>query len=137
VNRKSQQVQIFWDGGSRTRFPMRLLLSYQPAVLFSQNEPATSRNQPAVLFSQNKPTPAISHQPTEHAPTHPSSPSPPSLGDKTVEARCGRSRRRTVVADHAHHLDPSACIVQYSSVHPLSRFHGRSLTILIPSIVQL
>jgi hypothetical protein len=41
------------------------------------------------------------------------------------------------VADHAHHLDSSACIVQYSSVHPLSRFHGRSLTILIPSIVQL
>jgi hypothetical protein len=41
------------------------LISHQPAVLFSQNEPATSRNQPAVLFSQNKPAPAISHQPTE------------------------------------------------------------------------
>jgi hypothetical protein len=40
------------------------LISHQPAVLFSQNEPATS-NQPAVLFSQNKPAPATSHQPTE------------------------------------------------------------------------
>jgi hypothetical protein len=29
------------------------LISNQPAVLFSQNRPATS-NQPAVLFSQNK-----------------------------------------------------------------------------------
>jgi hypothetical protein len=44
--------------------PVRL--AYQPAVLFSQNEPATS-NQPTVLFSQNKPAPAISHQPTEQA----------------------------------------------------------------------
>jgi hypothetical protein len=42
------------------------LISYQPAVLFSQNKPATS-NQPTVLFSQNKPAPAISHQPTERA----------------------------------------------------------------------
>jgi hypothetical protein len=42
------------------------LISQQPAVLFSQNKPATS-NQPAVLFSQNKPAPAISHQPTEQA----------------------------------------------------------------------
>jgi hypothetical protein len=42
------------------------LISYQPAVLFSQNKPATS-NQPTVLFSQNKPAPAISHQPTEQA----------------------------------------------------------------------
>jgi hypothetical protein len=40
------------------------LISRQPAVLFSQNEPATS-NQPVVLFSQNKPAPAISHQPNE------------------------------------------------------------------------
>jgi hypothetical protein len=43
------------------------LISHQPAVLFSQNKPATSRNQPAVLFSQNKPASAISHQPTEQA----------------------------------------------------------------------
>jgi hypothetical protein len=42
------------------------LISHQPAVLFSQNEPASS-NQPAVLFSQSKPAPAISHQPTEQA----------------------------------------------------------------------
>jgi hypothetical protein len=42
------------------------LISHQPAVLFSQNKPATS-NQPSVLFSQNKPAPATSHQPTEHA----------------------------------------------------------------------
>jgi hypothetical protein len=40
------------------------LISHQPAVLFSQNKPATS-NQPTVLFSQNKLAPAISHQPTE------------------------------------------------------------------------
>jgi hypothetical protein len=39
-------------------------ISYQPAVLFSHNKPATS-NQPAVLFSQSKPAPTISHQPTE------------------------------------------------------------------------
>jgi hypothetical protein len=41
-------------------------LAYQPAVLFSQNKPATS-NQSAILFSQNKPASAISHQPTEQA----------------------------------------------------------------------
>jgi hypothetical protein len=35
------------------------LISHQPAVLFSQNKPATS-NQPAVLFSQDKPAPATS-----------------------------------------------------------------------------
>jgi hypothetical protein len=47
------------------------LISHQPAVLLSQNKPATS-NQPAVLFSQNKSTPAISHQPNEQAaPGHP------------------------------------------------------------------
>jgi hypothetical protein len=37
------------------------LISHQPAVLFSQNKPATS-NQPAVLFSQNKSAPAISRE---------------------------------------------------------------------------
>jgi hypothetical protein len=42
------------------------LISHQPAVLFSQNKPAIT-NQPTVLFSQNKPSPAISHQPNEHA----------------------------------------------------------------------
>jgi hypothetical protein len=42
------------------------LISHQPAVLFSQNKPATS-NQPAVLFSQSKSAPAISHQPNEQA----------------------------------------------------------------------
>jgi hypothetical protein len=41
-------------------------ISYQPAVFFSHNKPATS-NQAAVLFSQNKPALAISHQPTEQA----------------------------------------------------------------------
>jgi hypothetical protein len=35
------------------------LISHQPAVFFSHNEPATS-NQPAVFFSQNKPAPATS-----------------------------------------------------------------------------
>jgi hypothetical protein len=44
------------------------LISHQPAVLFSQNKPATT-NQPAVFFSQNKPAPAISHQPNEQAQT--------------------------------------------------------------------
>jgi hypothetical protein len=42
------------------------LISHKPAVLFSQNKPATS-NQPAVLFSHNKSAPAISHQPKEQA----------------------------------------------------------------------
>jgi hypothetical protein len=42
------------------------LTSHQPAVLFSQNKPATS-NQPAVLFSQNKSAPAITHKPNKHA----------------------------------------------------------------------
>jgi hypothetical protein len=42
------------------------LISHQPAVLFSQNKPATN-NQPTVLFSHNKPAPAISHQPNEQA----------------------------------------------------------------------
>jgi hypothetical protein len=42
------------------------LISHQPAVLFSQNKPATS-NQPTVLFSQNKSAPAIRHQPNEQA----------------------------------------------------------------------
>jgi hypothetical protein len=42
------------------------LIRHQPAVLFSQNKPATS-NQAAVLFSQNKPAPTISHQPTEQS----------------------------------------------------------------------
>jgi hypothetical protein len=36
------------------------LISHQPALLFSQNKPATS-NQPIVLFSQNKSAPTISH----------------------------------------------------------------------------
>jgi hypothetical protein len=42
------------------------LISHQPAVLFSQNKPATN-NQPAVLFSQNEPAPTTSHQPNEQA----------------------------------------------------------------------
>jgi hypothetical protein len=42
------------------------LISNQPAVLFSQNRPATS-NQPAVLFSYSKSAPAISHLPNEQA----------------------------------------------------------------------
>jgi hypothetical protein len=46
--------------------PFAWLISHQPAVLFSQNKPATS-NQPTVLFSQNKPAPAISNQPNEQA----------------------------------------------------------------------
>jgi hypothetical protein len=43
-----------------------LLISHQPAVLFSQKKPATS-NQPAVLNSQNKSAPATSNQSNEHA----------------------------------------------------------------------
>jgi hypothetical protein len=42
------------------------LISHQPAVLFSQNKPATS-NQSAVLSSRTKSTPATSHQPNEQA----------------------------------------------------------------------
>jgi hypothetical protein len=44
------------------------LINHQPAVLFSQDKPATSK-QPSVLFSQNKPTPAISHQPSDPTPS--------------------------------------------------------------------
>jgi hypothetical protein len=42
------------------------LISHQPAVLLSQNNPATS-NQPTILFSQKKSALAISHQPNEQA----------------------------------------------------------------------
>jgi hypothetical protein len=45
--------------------PVRL--AYQPPASSTFLSEQTS-NQPAVLFSQNKPAPAISHQPTEHAP---------------------------------------------------------------------
>jgi hypothetical protein len=41
--------------------------SKQYFSLRTNQTPATSQNQPAVLFSQNKPASAISHQPTEHA----------------------------------------------------------------------
>jgi hypothetical protein len=52
-----------------TSTPFVWLISHQPAVLFSQNKPATS-NQPTVLFSQNKSAPAINHQPNELAAQH-------------------------------------------------------------------
>jgi hypothetical protein len=42
------------------------LISHQPAVLFSQNKPATT-NQPAVLFTHKRSASATSHQPTEQA----------------------------------------------------------------------
>jgi hypothetical protein len=42
------------------------LISPPASVLFYQNKSATS-NQPALLFSQNKPATTISHQPNEHA----------------------------------------------------------------------
>jgi hypothetical protein len=41
--------------------------SQQYFSLRTNQPPATSHNQPAVLFSQNKPASAISHQPTEQA----------------------------------------------------------------------
>jgi hypothetical protein len=53
-------------GGAGSSALFVWLISHQPAVLFSQNKPATS-NQPAVLFSHNKSAPAISHQPNEQA----------------------------------------------------------------------
>jgi hypothetical protein len=40
------------------------LINHQPAVLFSQNKPATN-NQPTILFSQHKLAPATNHQPNE------------------------------------------------------------------------
>jgi hypothetical protein len=64
------------------------LISHQPAVLFSQNKPATS-NQPAVLFSQNKSAPAISHQPNEQADRLKCC----MLPNLPVQARAGRSRK--------------------------------------------
>jgi hypothetical protein len=42
------------------------LISHQPAVLFSQNKPATN-NQPTTLLSQNKSELATSHKPNEQA----------------------------------------------------------------------
>jgi predicted protein tyrosine phosphatase len=50
---------------SRQR-PVRLTYQPPPAVLFTQNKPATS-NQAAVLFSHNKSAPTISHQSNEQA----------------------------------------------------------------------
>jgi hypothetical protein len=61
------------------------LISHQPAVLFSQNKPATS-NQPAVPFSQNKPAPAISHQLTDQ--TVDSKPYFYASGDEAVLSKC-------------------------------------------------
>jgi hypothetical protein len=66
---KAVYLQSFFFCERKLYHPYALfvwLISHQPAVLFSQNKPATS-NQPAVLFSQNKSAPAISHQPNEHA----------------------------------------------------------------------
>jgi hypothetical protein len=59
-----EKILIFFAKNLPTNALFAWLISHQPAVLFSQNKPATS-NQPAVLFSQNKSAPAISHQPTE------------------------------------------------------------------------
>jgi hypothetical protein len=67
------------------------LISHQPAVLFSQNKPATS-NQPTVLFSQNKPAPAISHQPNEQA------------GDLQNSWEVGEMICKGVFANHFSHL---------------------------------
>jgi hypothetical protein len=61
-----QHNEIFTQHSEQVCALFAWLISHQPAVLFSQNKPATS-NQPAVPFSQNKPAPAISHQPTEQA----------------------------------------------------------------------
>jgi hypothetical protein len=46
--------------------PVRWLISHQPAVLSSQNKPATN-NQPAVLFLQNESAPITSNQSNEQA----------------------------------------------------------------------
>jgi hypothetical protein len=48
------------------------LISHHPAVLFSQNKPATS-NQQTVFFSHNKSAPAISHQPNKQTVNYPDS----------------------------------------------------------------
>jgi hypothetical protein len=58
-------VEREWKGGKVASLFV-WLISHQPAVLFSQNKPATC-NQPTVLFSHNKSAPAISHQPHEQA----------------------------------------------------------------------
>jgi serine/threonine protein kinase len=57
----SEKVLILFQCPCLERIPLFLtdslfawLISHQPAVLFSQNKPATN-NQPTVLFSQNKP----------------------------------------------------------------------------------
>jgi hypothetical protein len=50
---------LFFAGYSPSITLFAWLNSHQPAVLFSQNKPATN-NQPAVLLSQKKSAPAIS-----------------------------------------------------------------------------
>jgi hypothetical protein len=56
------EPRIVWD----TVALFVLLISHQPAVLFSYNKPATS-DQLTVFFSQNKSAPAIIQQPNEQA----------------------------------------------------------------------
>jgi hypothetical protein len=55
-----------FDQRSFTVFRWFIIISRQPAALFSQNKSVTN-NQPTVLFSQNKSASAISHQPNEQA----------------------------------------------------------------------
>jgi hypothetical protein len=60
------------------------LISHQPAVLFSHNEPATS-NQPAVLFSQKN-----QHQPS--ATSQPNRPARPFLVGKKIRLSRGHAQ---------------------------------------------
>jgi hypothetical protein len=94
------------------------LISHQPAVLFSQNEPATatSRNQPAVLFSQNKPAPAISHQPTEQAGAHRQK-SPPADDTCTWIAQFGQLCSTHMVGEVLYSLWGYLAICQKETTH--------------------
>jgi hypothetical protein len=69
------------------------LISHQPAVLFSQNKPATS-NQPVVLFSQNKPAPAISQPNRLLAACHPPRQAAPLGIASRLRLRRGTPRNR-------------------------------------------
>jgi hypothetical protein len=97
-------------GAQRTDALFPWLISHQPAVLFSQNKPATS-NQPAVLFPQNKPAPAISHQPTEQAvtlrATRPATPT-------TASAACRQGLRAKAFAYMSSNLQSSIICINSS-----------------------
>jgi hypothetical protein len=74
------------------------LISHEPAILFSQNKPATS-NQSTLFFSQNKPALATNHLSNEHAEKR-------KKGKKEKENALTKATK--VIAPHgrSHHRSP-------------------------------